>query len=604
MSRTEIRFVPTERANFEQANDLFKRALKYGQTGTQAIVDTVNKFGENTQQNNQAQIANYINGLSKEDLANRDAVLQGINDVSKDSFMGYNMASVVDYLDKRPTELNTRARDDITTQTVVDDDIVNRASTALAMAKQGILEAKSPEEKAQATDVFTTLSKALTPTDPYLAGRIADSTIEKSDKIALRNITNSNSYNTHVDTRDDRNAGKISLLQYASSQSEDPSVINMYNTEVQKYLQNNAPTVLALANRKAIEQRWGDQKTQLDLSAKASANSKTVADIANINANTKLTESQTTGQDIKNVDAITNPTDSKGNGNTPASVQIKAFAKEGLPANIYNPDGTLNRVAVSDVLFGSVASAGNEFGGGVISKYATLSDAVKDYRTILKNDANFSSPQLFGVALGTDGDRFGVIQNIIDNYKDPKTGKPLPEKMKAYIADRIFANAEEIFSWGGSDAGDVTDFINQNLEQFKADDADGTFKKKKANVTAQMQKFIRANISPVVVMKAVGITGKNSPNWGLFEPEWQQQFLQDQASQVAKDTKKEKPAGQKSSEPNKRKIDLFKAQQLQSEISSNLKTAKRYTQAGDTKKAEEYLNEVRELQKQYEALTK
>lgn len=535
MSREDIKFVPTSRADFIQANDLFQQALKYGKTGTQAIVDTVNTFGENAQQNNQAQIANYINGLSKEDLANRGAVLQGIKDLSKDSFMGYNMASVVDYLDKRPTELNTRARDDITTQTVVDDDIVNRASTALAIAKQGVLEAKSPEEKAQATDVFTTLSKALTPTDPYLAGRIADSTIEKSDKIALRSIQNSNNYNTEVDTRDDRNAGRVNLLQFASANSEDPSVVNMYNAEVQKYLQNNAPTVLALVNRKAVEQNWGDQKILLDLQGKIVGNSKIVAEIANTNANTNLTGSKTTGQDIENVNAITNPTNSKGSGNTPASEQTKMMTKEGLPTNIYNQDGSLNSVAVSDALFGSIAGVGNNFGDGVTSKYTTLSDAVKDYRTVLKNDANFSSPQLFGVALGTDGDRFGVIQNVIDNYKDPKTGKPLPEKMKAYIADRVFANAEEIFSWSGTDAGDVTDFINQNLERFKVDDTDGIIRKKRANVTAQMQKFIKANISPVVVMKAVGITGKNSPNWGLFEPEWQQQFLQDQASQVAKE---------------------------------------------------------------------
>lgn len=535
MSREDIKFVPTSRADFIQANDLFQQALKYGKTGTQAIVDTVNTFGENAQQNNQAQIANYINGLSKEDLANRGAVLQGIKDLSKDSFMGYNMASVVDYLDKRPTELNTRARDDITTQTVVDDDIVNRASTALAIAKQGVLEAKSPEEKAQATDVFTTLSKALTPTDPYLAGRIADSTIEKSDKIALRSIQNSNNYNTQVDTRDDRNAGRVNLLQFASANSEDLSVVNMYNAEVQKYLQNNAPTVLALVNRKAVEQNWGDQKILLDLQGKIVGNSKIVAEIANTNANTNLTGSKTTGQDIENVNAITNPTNSKGSGNTPASEQTKMMTKEGLPTNIYNQDGSLNSVAVSDALFGASANTGNNFGDGVTSKYTTLSDAVKDYRTALKNDTNFSSPQLFGVALGTDGDRFGVIQNVIDKYKDPKTGKPLPEKMKAYIADRVFANAEEIFSWSGTDAGDVTDFINQNLERFKVDDTDGIIRKKRANVTAQMQKFIKANISPVVVMKAVGITGKNSPNWVLFEPEWQQQFLQDQASQVAKE---------------------------------------------------------------------
>ena len=594
MSREDIKFVPTSRADFIQANDLFQQALKYGKTGTQAIVDTVNTFGENAQQNNQAQIANYINGLSKEDLANRDAVLQGIKDLSKDSFMGYNMASVVDYLDKRPTALNTRARDDITTQTVVDDDIVNRASTALAIAKQGVLEAKSPEEKAQATDVFTTLSKALTPTDPYLAGRIADATIDLSDKMALRSITNQNKYNEQVDVRDNYNAGKVNLLTGASVDSSDPNVRGMYDKALQQYLADNPAVVLATTKQLSKQQQQDELSNLLGIQGKNLSNQQIVANIDKTNADTTHTN-------VDTVNNITNPPNSK---NSPANLQLKAAIEKGLPSNLYKDDGTLNGTAVTDALFGASANTGNNFGDGVTVKYGTLAETIEAYRKSLKDDSYYSSPSIFGIPLGNDGDRFTVIQNVIDGYKDPETGKPLPEKMKVYIADRVFANSanSDMYTVWDSDTESVRKFIDSNIAQFKKDDADGMLKKKRESVTAQMQKFISANISPVVVMKAVGIKGKDSPNWNLFEPEWQQQFLQDQASQVAQQAQQAKPTEQKSTETSKQKPDVIKATKLQQDITNHFESAKAYIQAGDTKKAQEQLDKAKNLRAEYEKL--
>lgn len=195
-----ITYTPTAPTDFSDGNAMFNGAIQNMSRAFKAGTDTVDTFGENVRDRNQAVLDSIINGISQEDLAKPDTQLM-LSNVIRD--MEHNSAGMIDLgkafgaIDKRGDELVKRSDAQLVNQEnqIKAQNMQDTASAKRLVAMDNILsnmKADDPNREMLTAEFNSEFSKS-SPIVKTLFGEQAESKqIADIDRSTKRNTSSYN----------------------------------------------------------------------------------------------------------------------------------------------------------------------------------------------------------------------------------------------------------------------------------------------------------------------------------------------------------------------------------------------------------------------------